>query len=150
MPHSNKGHHGGKSSSIAAKNVTEEDVRFLQRYGDQLSKTTLRAKWIHAVDEHEDHTGQSLATRSHEVIRQWAEDRGAQPSTVPGTEHQGRAGVLRFNFPGYGGQTLEAIDWEDWFRTFDERDLVFIYQEHKADGRTSNFFKLDSPHREHD
>ncbi|MGI5836975.1 MAG: hypothetical protein ACOX87_10900 [Chloroflexota bacterium] len=150
MAHSNKGRQGGKSTTIAAKNVTEEDIRFLEKYGDRLSDTTLRAKWIHNVDEHEDKPGQSLATRSHEVIKQWAEERGAQPATVPGTEHEGRPGVLRFNFPGYGGQSLQLIDWEDWFRSFDERDLVFVYQEHQSGGNLSNFFMMDSPHREHE
>ena len=150
MAHSNKGHQSGKSASIAAKNVTEEDIRFLEKYRDRLSDTTLRAKWIHNTDEHEDKPGQSLATRSHEVIKQWAEQRGAQPATVPGTEHEGRPGVLRFNFPGYGGQSLQPIGWDEWFRSFDERDLVFVYQEHQSSGNMSNFFQLDSPHREHE
>lgn len=29
----------------------------------------------------------------HDVIRGWAEERDAKPATVPGTEHDGRAGV---------------------------------------------------------
>jgi len=73
-----------------------------------LSKTTQRAKWIHSSDEHEDRPGQSLATQSHEVIKHWAEQRNATPATVPGTEHGGHPGVLRFNFPGYGGESLHS------------------------------------------
>lgn len=61
-------------------------------------------------------------------------ERDAQPATIPGTEYDGRAGVLRFNFAGYGGRELEEIDWEDRFETFDERELVFVFQEHKSDG----------------
>ncbi len=61
------------------------------------------------------------------VIQHWAAERGAQPATVPGTQHDGRAGVLRFNFAGYGGRDLEEIDWEDWFATFDDRELVFVF-----------------------
>lgn len=133
---------------VAAKNVTREDERFIQEHAEGLSKTTQRAKWIHSPDEHEDHPGQSLATRNHEVIQHWAEERGAGPATVPGTEHDGRVGVLRLNFPGYGGRELEEIDWEDWFETFDERELVFVFQEHKSDGSQSNFFQLDNPDRE--
>lgn len=65
------------------------------------------AKWIDGVEDHEDRPGQSLATQNHDVIRQWAEERGAVPVTVPGTEHDHRPGVLRLNFPGYGGKELK-------------------------------------------
>jgi len=40
------------------------------------------------------------------------------------------------------------IPWEEWFKTFDERELVFIYQEKLANGNQSNFFRFDNPHRE--
>jgi len=115
-----------------------------------LSKTTQRAKWIHSTDEHADRPGQSLVTREHAVIQAWAEDKERQgtSATVPGTEHGDRAGVLRFDFPGYGGRTLEHISWDEWFKPFDERELVFVYQEHKRDGSPSTFFILDSPERE--
>ncbi len=56
--------------------------------------------------------------------------------------------ALRLNFAGYGGRDLEEIDWEHWFATFDERELVFVFQEHKSDGAQSNFFQLDNPDRE--
>ncbi|WP_052422742.1 hypothetical protein [Nonomuraea candida] len=103
---------------------------------------------ITSTDEHEERPGRSLITTDHDVIRQWAEERQARPAKVPGTEHDGRAGVLRFDFPGYGGGDLEEISWDDWFRTFDERGLNFIYQEHRKDGNQSNFFRLENPDRE--
>ncbi|NRQ36658.1 hypothetical protein HII36_33210 [Nonomuraea sp. NN258] len=103
---------------------------------------------IDSVDEHEERPGRSLITTDHDVIRQWAEERRAVPATVPGTEHEGRPGVLRFDFPGYGGDDLQKISWDDWFKTFDARKLNFIYQEHKTDGRQSNFFRLENPDRE--
>jgi hypothetical protein len=105
------------------------------------------SKPVNSVDEHEDHLGQSLATRNHEVIMRWAEERNAQPATVEGTEHEGRPGVLRFDFPGYGGG-VKAISWEEWFKTFDARELTFLYQEHLKNGNQSNFFRLTNPHRE--
>jgi hypothetical protein len=104
-------------------------------------------KEITSTGEHEDRPGQTLVTTNHEVIRQWAEERSAKPETVPGSEYEGRPGRLRFDFPGYGGQDLKEISWDDWFRTFDERKLNFIYQEHKADGSQSNFFRLENPGR---
>jgi hypothetical protein len=139
----------GKSSQ-ATKTTATNDQRFLEEHQDKLSDSTLRAKWISSPDEHEDRNGQTLATRNHDVIKQWAETRKATPATVPGTEHDGRPGVLRFDFPGYGGQDLQKIDWDRWFETFDTRQLVFVYQEHKSNGNESNFFHFDSPFREHD
>ncbi|MEV4371292.1 MULTISPECIES: hypothetical protein [unclassified Nonomuraea] len=103
---------------------------------------------VTSTDEHEERPGRSLVTTDHDVIQQWAQERGAKPATVPGTEHQGRAGVLRFDFPGYGGDDLAEITWEEWFETFDQRKLNFIYQEHKKDGKQSNFFRLENPDRE--
>ena len=103
---------------------------------------------IQTVDEHESRPGETLVTRDHDVIRQWAESRGADPATVPGSEHDDHLGVLRFDFPGYGGKELEHVAWDEWFRTFDERNLEFVYQEHKADGNDSNFFIVRSPDRE--
>lgn len=103
---------------------------------------------VESPDEHEEHSGESLITTDHEVIKQWAAERDASPATVPGTEHGNRKGVLRFDFPGYGGQDLEHISWDEWFKTFDERKLNFIYQEHKKDGKQSNFFRLENPKRE--
>ncbi|MDR8412020.1 hypothetical protein [Nonomuraea sp. 3-1Str] len=103
---------------------------------------------IDSTEEHEERPGRSLVTTDHDVIRQWAEHRKARPSTVPGTEHEGHPGVLRFDFPGYGGGDLQEISWDDWFRTFDERKLNFIYQEHTKDGKESNFFRLENPDRE--
>jgi hypothetical protein len=107
------------------------------------------AKWIKSPDEHEDRPGQTVATRNHAVIRAWAEERGANPATIEGTEHDKHLGVLRFDFPGYAeGGNLKEVSWDEWFRTFDERNLVFIYQEHRSDGKLSNFFRLDNPERE--
>ena len=68
---------------------------------------------------------------------------------MPETEHDGRPGVLRFLFTDDGGNgRLEEIGWDDFFRSFDERELVFLFQEHKADGSDSNFFRFDNPNRE--
>lgn len=131
-----------------ARNATPEEARFLDEHADGLSRSTLRAKWIHTGDEHEDHPGQTLATRSHEVIKQWAAERGGVPATVPGTAHDGRPGVLRIDIQGRGSKNLEQVDWDAWFQPFDERQLVFLYQEHKRDGQQSNFFRLDNPERE--
>jgi hypothetical protein len=132
------------------KGMTREDKDFLAKHESKLSDSTKRAQWVSAPDEREDHPGQTMATRSHEVIQRWAEQRKAEPATVPGTEHGDHLGVLRFNFPGYGGDKLQAVSWDEWLKTFDDRKLVFLFQQHKSDGHESNFFHFDSPLREHD
>lgn len=103
---------------------------------------------IRSPEEREERPGRSLITTNHDVIRRWADERGAVPATVPGTEHEGRPGVLVFDFPGYGGEKLQHVSWDEWFGSFDSRELNFIYQEHTKDGRQSNFFQLDNPYRE--
>ena len=80
------------------------------------------------------------------MIRRWTEERGAKPATVPGSEYGGRPGRLLFDFPGYGGENLEHVSWDEWFKPFDDRDVEFVYQEHTSDGSESNFFRL----RRHD
>ena len=94
------------------------------------------------ADQHEEHPGETLVTTDHDTIRSWAEERGAKPTTVPGSEHGDHLGVLRFDFPGYGGERLEEVSWDDWFDTFDKRGLEFVYQEHRKGGEESNFFTL--------
>ncbi len=141
------GRTGPGKQEAALQHARPEDRRFLTRNRDKLSPSTVRAKWLGSCKDHEDRPGQTLATRSHEVIRHWAEERGGVPATVPGSRHDGRAGVLRFRFSDRGGR-LEEISWNDWFKTFDNRKLVFLFQEHMKNGNESNFFRLDSPARE--
>jgi hypothetical protein len=118
------------------------------RRGPGSSKSLRYAQEIHSPDQHADRPGRSLVTTNHDVIMMWAGQRDARPATVPGTEHDGHPGVLRFDFPGYGGRELAGVSWDEWFAAFDGRGLNFIYQEQTSDGRTSNFFQLENPHRE--
>jgi hypothetical protein len=88
-------------------------------------------------------SSQSNTTTDHETIRRWAEERDGTPATVRGTESNGEPGVLRIDFPGGAGEdSLQHISWDEWFDKFDENDLCFLYQEEKASGEGSTFFKL--------
>jgi hypothetical protein len=90
-------------------------------------------------------SAESKRTTDHDTIKQWAEDRSGVPASVRGTEADGEPGVLRIDFPGGAGEeSLEHISWDEWFRKFDENDLCFLYQEEKASGDGSTFFKLVS------
>jgi hypothetical protein len=83
-------------------------------------------------------------TTDHDEIRRWVEQHGGKPAIVRGTRDDG-GGVLRIDFPGGAGEDeLEPVDWDEWFRIFDDRGLAFLYQEEKADGEDSTFFKLVS------
>jgi hypothetical protein len=87
-------------------------------------------------------TKSSHVTINHEEIRQWAEQRCGRPSMVTGTGEEGHAGILRIDFPGYGGRgTLEPISWDEFFEKFEENKLALVYSAH-AHGHRSNFNKL--------
>jgi hypothetical protein len=79
------------------------------------------------------------------IARQYrsrCEAHDGQPAAVKGTGG-GDAGVLRIDFPGGAGtDELDHLSWDDWFSTFDDSGLAFLYQGQKATGEDSTFFKL--------
>ncbi|HZR55737.1 MAG TPA: hypothetical protein VFA74_02600 [Terriglobales bacterium] len=81
-----------------------------------------------------------------EEIRQWAEERGAKPACVRGTGGKQDIGMIRLEFPQYSGRedSLEEIDWDEWFDKFNESNLALLVQEQTAGGEESNFNKLVS------
>jgi len=90
-------------------------------------------------------SSESKTTTDHHEIRKWVEDHDGRPASVRGTENGGSAGVLRIDFPGGAGDDrLEPISWDEWFEKFDDEGLAFLYQERKASGEDSTFFKLVS------
>jgi hypothetical protein len=133
-----------KTSGKAANKKTGKG----SRAGSSNSKSLKYSQEIRSVGDKPERPGRSLVTTDHDVIMQWAQQRDATPAAVPGTEHDGHPGVLRFDFPGYGGRELAEVSWDAWFAAFDERGLNFIYQEQTSDGRQSNFFQLENPQRE--
>ena len=87
-------------------------------------------------------THEAQVTTVHEEIRRWVEARGGQPAQVKGTQRRGSA-LLRIDYPGFSGEdTLEPIEWDEFFEIFDENNLAFLYQEKTADGGQSRFSKF--------
>jgi hypothetical protein len=85
-----------------------------------------------AAESHE-----SKTTTDHDEIRSWVERRGGNPARVEGTN------VLRIDYPGFTGEdTLEQIDWDEFFKLFDKNKLAFLYQERTKDGGLSRFSKF--------
>ena len=136
----------------APPGANAQDRKFLDRHGSKLSKSTMRAKWTHEPGDEPDRNGQTLATRSPEVVRDWAERRRAKPVTAT-RGRDGKPRTLRLEFGDAGGRDgrgrrLEPISWDEWLGVFEDRKLVFLYQERRRDGSDSNFFRLDNPTRE--
>jgi hypothetical protein len=87
----------------------------------------------------------SKTTTDHDTIQQWVESRGGFPATVRSTQEDGDPGLLRIDFPGYSGEeSLERIEWDEFFDKFEEQDLAFLYQEQLKSGDESRFFKFVS------
>jgi hypothetical protein len=87
--------------------------------------------------EKEEAMSEAAATTNHETIRRWAEERGGRPARVRGS---GPGGILRIDF-GEADDSLEEIDWDDFFRIFEENHLAFLRQEQTGSG-TSRFNKF--------
>jgi hypothetical protein len=84
---------------------------------------------------------EAKTTTDHNMIRQWAEARGAKPTTVEGTGKKGEPGVLRFDFDPKDAE-LDEISWADFFGKFEKEKLAFLYQDKTADGSISRFHKF--------
>lgn len=79
----------------------------------------------------------SIRTHDHDEIRRWIEERKGRPSVVKSTHEKGEGGILRIDF-GKQEDSLEEVPWEEFFSTFDERNLDFLCQ----DDKDSRFFKF--------
>jgi hypothetical protein len=83
----------------------------------------------------------SKTTTNHDEIRRWAEERCGVPAAVRDTGGGDDAGVLRIEFRD-PQDDLGEVDWDRFFRTFDDRGLAFVYQERTAEGQLSRFNKF--------
>jgi len=90
-------------------------------------------------------TSKTQTTTDHDEIRRWVEQHDGKPAVVHDTGSGDGDGVLRIDFPGGAGEdALEHVEWDQWFSTFEDRGLAFLYQEEKASGEDSTFVKLVS------
>jgi len=92
----------------------------------------------------------AVTTTDHDTIKRWTEERGGWPASVKGTHRKDDGGILRIDFDDPDGdqdEGLEKISWDQFFKTFEDRDLAFLYQD-EIEGKKSRFFKLVSrkPH----
>jgi hypothetical protein len=84
------------------------------------------------------------ATTDHQAIRRWIETHNGHPSVVRATQGRRKesAGLLRVDF-GTPEESLEEISWDDFFDTFEQNNLAFLYQDEK-DSRFHKFVNRDS------
>src|SRR3712207_3575160 len=88
-------------------------------------------------------SSESKVTTDHDEIRRWVEERGGHPARVKDTESKNSPGLLRIDYAGFsGGDSLEAISWDEFFEGFEKNGLAFLYQEETKDGKESRFSKL--------
>ena len=88
-------------------------------------------------------SAESKVTTDHEEIRNWVEERGGSPARVKSSGKGSGGGLLRIDYPGFTGEdTLETINWEEFFEAFEENNLAFLYQEETKAGKESRFSKL--------
>jgi hypothetical protein len=88
-----------------------------------------------------------LSTRDHQVIRQWAARRQAEPATGEATASgpatidvkDGGAGI-RFNFPGRGA--YRPIAWDEWFQNFDAHGCAFVFDHDEPSTAPSSRYRI--------
>jgi hypothetical protein len=86
----------------------------------------------------------AFATRDHDIIKDWAARRDAQPATGESTRtgqttidvNDGGAGI-RFNFPG--AARFRPIDWSEWLDNFDRHELMFLFDEVEGQPLSTRF-----------
>jgi hypothetical protein len=112
------------------------EVRSVRKSEGELLPEQKRVSQVRAGDPQQA-AGEVVATRDHEVIRQWAARRQAEPATGEATAsgpatvdvNDGGAGI-RFNFPGVG--LFRPISWDEWFSIFDRNAHAFVYENDPA------------------
>jgi len=83
---------------------------------------------------------ESKTTTDHDEIRKWAESRDGSPAVI---RTDGKGGVLRIDF-GEKEEEFDQIDWDEFFKIFEDSKLAFLYQDETKDGGTSRFNKFVS------
>lgn len=70
-------------------------------------------------------------TAKHDVVKAWAEARSGKPARIKGTTDALKIdlGAVDEGFEPHPVPALEAVSWEDWFSTFDEKELAFVFED---------------------
>lgn len=82
---------------------------------------------------------EATTTTDHKTIRTWVEDRDGRPAVV---RTSGKGGILRIDF-GEPEESLEPIEWGEFFQIFDDNNLAFLHQE-EGRSRFNKFVERDN------
>jgi hypothetical protein len=67
----------------------------------------------------------TIQTSDHQIIQEWVEKHKGQPAVINETTNDNVIGVLRIKFSD-DLQNLKVITWEDFFKEFDENEIMFL------------------------
>ena len=81
-------------------------------------------------------TAEAKATKDHDEIRRWAEERGGKPSAAADTRSPIDPGILQLEFDPTDRKP-DVLTWGEFFETFDDAELTFLYQDETEDGNKS-------------
>ncbi len=75
----------------------------------------------------------SDTTTDHSTIKRWAKEHDGIPTRIKDTGKGKGGGVLRIHFPeaSEDDENFEKIEWEAFFRTFDDSKLAFLHSTDK-------------------
>lgn len=82
----------------------------------------------------------AITTTDHNEIRAWVERNNGHPARVRGVGGDGDVGILRIDFDEEE-DSLERIDWDEWFDAFDENQLALL---HAPDSRFNKLVSRDN------
>ena len=80
---------------------------------------------------------ESITLTDHQAIRDWVSARSGSPAIVDVSPALDEEPVLRIIFdeeaypdvdPPLDAGGLEVVEWDEWFRIFDERNMVFLVE----------------------
>jgi hypothetical protein len=118
-------------------------ARGLLNAGRAQARLVLLGRVLSKLAEKEAVMSGANTTTNHKEIQKWVESRGGRPAHVKGTGGRNDVGILRIDYPGFSGEdTLEPLDWDQWFDAFEKNNLAFVYQDSVKGGSKSRFSKL--------
>jgi competence ComEA-like helix-hairpin-helix protein len=141
----------GRSTRTATRSSGRGDTAAASRTSGRKSASSTKDNSAHGEPSRGSRTRTGTRARSaepttdHDVIRRWVEERGGWPACVRGTgNRQGDTGMIRIDFAGFSGKdSLERIEWDQWFQQFEDNNLAFLYREMRhSDGDLDRFNKL--------
>ncbi len=88
--------------------------------------------------------GEIKATTNHELIRSWAENRGGKPAKAPPGEEE-NINLLRIKFSDEE-KDFKETSWEEFLYIFEDKDLIFLYQDELEEVKNNHFHKFAPRH----